>query len=140
MCLLCYSEKLTQLDIINQTRKYYNKYGIIPFPQQLDSDAKMINIPVYIFSQFKNKNSFNNFVVFFTSNVQNYMENQIKNAFAVPKKKESLTKYYECDDYVFSNEQVKLIEEEKNRIQQENFSCMLTAENLFNKKYFYVNN
>jgi hypothetical protein len=138
MCLLCYSENLTQQDIINKTRKYYNKHGTIPFPQQLDPDVKMINIPVYIFSQFENKKSFDHFLVFFTSHIQNHMENEIKNAFSVSKKKEPLSKYYECVDYEFTDEQLESAEQEKSKIQKNNFSCMIDAENLLNKKYSLV--
>ena len=139
MCLLGYSKKLSQLDVIKKTQEFYEENGTSPFPQQLDSDAKIINIPVYIFSQFENKKSFENFVVFFTSHVQNHIEDVVSNAFKISKKKEQIMKYYECCDYEFTDEQIELIKKETDNVRNNNFSSMKNAENILNQQYSTVN-
>lgn len=112
-CLLVHSS-LSQLDIIKATRKYYEKHGTIPFPQQLDPGVQMANLPVYTFSKFPDKSKFENIVVYFTANVQDFMEDEIELQFKISKKKEPILKYYEIPKYYFSTEQQESIENQIN--------------------------
>ena len=136
MCVLGHSEKLSQKEIVKKSREYYFENGSIPFPEQLDPDVKMVNLPVYIYSQFEDK--FNNFCVFFTANVQEHIENEITMAFKVSKRKNPIMKYYNFPDYIFTNEELKIVEKEKDKIKNKIFSKMKKMEDKFTEKYKYI--
>src|SRR3989344_2749387 len=104
-CLLWFTSKLTQTLIIKKTRKYYEEHGCIPLPTELDPNMCLISLPVYIFSQFTNKDIYDDFCVFFTSKVQDKLDDQ----FNIGVKKLPVYKYFELPNYKFTDKENKLI-------------------------------
>lgn len=131
MCLLGYST-LSQNEIVKKTQEYYIKNNKIPFPQIVDSDVKLVNIPVYLYSQFNNKQ--NNFEIFFTDNVGCLIDNSLDRMLKSNRKKEPIIKYYELENYIFSNEEQEKINNELENVRKKNFGVLFEDEQKFKLK------
>lgn len=129
-CLLGFTSKLTQTLIIKKTREYYETNKCIPLPTELDSDSCLVNISVYLFSQFKNKDKLDDFCVFFTSKIQNKMSDE----FEISGKKIPIYKYFELSEHKFTDKENEIVKIEIDNIKKKNFSVMKNSEDEFNKK------
>lgn len=136
MCLLGYSE-LSQKKIIKETRKYYNENNNIPLPQEIDPDVKLIDLPVFMFAQFKDKTQFVNYRVFFTNKIKDELESDFAITFEETNGPD-LIQYYEMDEYTFPEEETKLMKEEINNIKKNNFSVMKEREEILRKRYLFI--
>jgi hypothetical protein len=116
-CILVYS-KLTQVQVIKKTREFYQKNDRIPFPQEIDQDAKLFPLQVYLFSKLKNKELFPNIVIFFTSHVEDFMEDEVLSAFKPTKRKTTILKYYQIEEVKLTNEQLEFFESNRKQIRQ----------------------
>jgi hypothetical protein len=132
-CVLCYSE-LSQIDIIKKTKKIYKETGLIPFPKELDNNVKYINIPVYLYAKFENKNS--NFKLFFTNKVIDIINDETDDVFDIPKTKEKriLCDYINIDRYLFDEQQKIMYDTEIMEIKKKNYNLLYRAKTKFTNK------
>lgn len=136
MCLLGYST-LSQKKIIKDTHKYYNEKSNIPLPQEIDSDVGLINLPVYMFAQFKDKTQFKNYRVFFTNKIKDELESDFAISFEETDGPD-LMQYYELEEHVFSEEETELMKEEIKNIKKSNFFIMKEKEEILQERYFFI--
>jgi hypothetical protein len=135
--ILCNTE-LTQLEIIQKTRDFYNKNGYIPTPNEIDSKAKFIKIQPYIFSKFKNRENFEKYQVFFTNNISNMLLDDSDDVFDIkPKKndKKNLSDYFTIQKYEFSEKELEELNKEYGEIAKNNSNFVSEYEINLKKRY-----
>jgi hypothetical protein len=137
--VLC-ETKMSQLDIIKKTWESYNKKGYVPLPTKIDTEAKIIKIPVYLFAQFDNK-QIENYGIFFTNKVQNMMINDTDDVFGTFEniEKYKVGNYFNIEEYEISDEEKNKINEEKNKLRKNNFAVMIEIENKLKNRYTNFN-
>lgn len=140
-CILCYSE-MSQFDIIKITKKIYKDTGIIPFPQELDKNAKYVNIPVYLYAKFENK--IDNFKLFFTCKILDIINDETDDVFDVPKikskEKRNLCDYINIEKYEFDKKQKKARRVEILSVKKKNYDLFVEKEDKFIKKIQNIHN
>lgn len=70
---------MTQIDIINKTWKLYEKNKTIPLPKEIDDKVEFVKIPVYIYSEFKEIDKKDDYVLFFTNKVDKFISEEFDN-------------------------------------------------------------
>jgi len=107
--MLCYSS-LSQLDIIRKTTEYYNKNKSIPLPKEIDNNVKFVNITTIAFAQFISslqsfeKTKLNNYVYFFTGEIDNLIPKPPKKLFGKSNDKPYIAydmRYFEMEHHTF---------------------------------------
>lgn len=133
---LCHS-KLSQLDIIKKTWAFYKKNGYVPLSKEIDKNAKIIRTPLYLYSQFKNKNDFPDFKLFFTNKVQDMLLEETDDVFDTVAniKKYNVSDYIEQDEYTLLNEEKNSINKQTEILIKNNYSIMTEIEQNLKKRY-----
>ena len=124
-CILCWSD-MPQYDIVRKTTEHVVSKSTIPMPYEIDPDAKIININVYVFAKFicqvnnDDRKSFSKYKVFFTNRI-NRNDINVRNIVLGPYKIEKLSlKYTSLPVYVASKTETHLLNEYFKQIEKSN--------------------
>jgi hypothetical protein len=133
-CLLC-NTQMSQIDIIKKTFQFYKKEGYIPYPNEIDPEAKILKIPIYFFANFTKeaKQKLNKFCLFFTNKTENMLIDEFMGVFEDDSKKKKiktdLLNYYDTPEYNPSEEENNIIEKEIDIIKNNNYKIVTEEEN-----------
>ncbi|ATZ80837.1 hypothetical protein BMW23_0791 [Bodo saltans virus] len=133
-CIVGHSD-YSQNNINKRTNEYYDKNGYIPFPHEIEEDFKIIDINSYFYLLFDTK--IKNLKIFFTGEVEKYMENEVEKEFRISKKK-PLIIYYKYDRYILSNDENELITKNMNVVKMQNTMLMKDIHDSLTQKYSYL--
>lgn len=124
---------LSQLDIIKKTKEIYKKTGNIPFLNEIDKDAKKINIPTHLYAQFKNRTDYK---FHFTNKIGSMINEDVDDIFDIVKSKEkrNIMDYLNVEEHEFDEQEKKMIKEEYREIKKNNYASFKKREENFLKK------
>jgi len=124
-CILCNSS-MKQRKIIKKTIEKYNENKKIPLPNEIDENVKFVEIPVYLYAQFIERNP--NYKIFFTCGIENYLPKIFANT------KSNIYDYFNIEKYVFDEFEKNYVENEIQQIKNNEKSILLENKELFYKK------
>jgi hypothetical protein len=127
-----YSE-FSQTNINKRTNEYYDTYGFIPMPHELDDDFKLvIDVNAYFYIMFEHK--IKNFIIFFTGEIEKYMDDEISSSFKILNKK-PLMNYFKYDHHKSSEDEIIHIAQNMNSVKIKNSEIMKDIRTSLNQKY-----
>jgi hypothetical protein len=137
--VLCYT-KLTQLEIIKKTWDFFVTKGYVPKPIEIDPNVKIVKIAkisTYIFANFKNKQMFSDYCLFFTNKVENMLTDETDDVFGATKKKTKIDilEYFDIPEHIFTDKEKESIEKEISDIKNNNYEIMIQREENLKERY-----